>query len=280
MTTAWGAIPPPSPAVAQAAASMTLGQLVRPHGITHSLAGGQAGTIGKAILYKVMTWFAWLLLVFAGVGFFTGLPLLGAGLLVAAVLILVIGYLMLKRMAVKGAPASEYLYEYELGLACPTQDSAIAFRWSDIVQIYEDVIHYANNGIYRHTYNEYTLVASNGWKVKFSGQSNRNRPDQVFGLLPAFHQKVLEPLVSAAVNRINAGGQVPFGAVAIAGQGIVGPQGGVPWGRVSEMAAKDGKVRIKVDGQKWWSADSKTVPNFQVFWHLAEQLRAGQQQPR
>ncbi|RSM73828.1 hypothetical protein DMH04_40405 [Kibdelosporangium aridum] len=266
-------LPPPSPAVMHAAAAMGLGGLVATTHVMHSLAPPPGNPAAERWIIRL------LILVVAGclVGslmfFGSGNAAVGAAFLLPVVGVIVLAIVRGRRVRSAGPQPYEVAYRFQQGMVCPTVDNAVPFRWDSITQVYENVTHHYRGVQYANTTFEYTLVASNGWKVRFvsSDGSGPNKAQSV--LAPVIRQEVSDRILATATNQLNAGGHVPFGDVAIAQQGITGPAGPVPWWRVTELTTEHGVVTIKVDGHPWWSRHTRDIPNFQIFWHLTRQLR-------
>jgi hypothetical protein len=275
-------LPPPSPAVANAAAAMRLGGFVATHNAVHSLFARDPKPVARRkrlILVVVTVLLASMVLALTAFG--NGNGFLGAVLLVPPAAGLVVAIMQSYRVRKAGPQPHEIVHQFQQGLACPSPDGAVALRWDDIAQIYDDVTDHYRDTVYTHTSHRYTLVATNGWKIVLAGHGlDKNPKRPPFSLAPVLQQEVTQRLLSAAGAQISAGRHVAFGEVTIGPHGVATLTDSVPWSRVTGVTVKYGAVTVEVDGGKWWSQRVKAVPNLQVFWSLAQHLRSAAHQQR
>ncbi|MEV5703522.1 DUF6585 family protein [Actinoallomurus sp. NPDC052274] len=78
-----------------------------------------------------------------------------------------------------------------------------------------------------------------------------------------------------AVAAVQAGQTLTFGDISISREAVWASGKTVPWVQIQEIKVKDGRVSLRVHG-KWLSLTTtmvRSIPNFFVFYALAERLR-------
>ncbi|MDX3658962.1 hypothetical protein PV646_16790 [Streptomyces sp. ID05-26A] len=199
----------------------------------------------------------------------------------AGVVLTIVGFIAItqyeNRNDGKNKEAHEWVYVYGEGVALPARDGvpARAISWDEIEAIHQiSTDNYVN---YQHvfTVHAYRLVLRDGELVVFRGVE---QPDKV----PATEVRTLGPLLAKevfalrlppAVEAINEGRTVGFGPLALSGSGIVTPDGLVAWDEIEGLSTSAGDVVLTATRRKQGNYAIGDIPNFEVFWTLAQNLR-------
>jgi hypothetical protein len=75
------------------------------------------------------------------------------------------------------------------------------------------------------------------------------------------------------VDTLNANGDVLFDDVTINLRGITVPAGTVTWPELRDLQVGSGIVWLHTANKKPWQHKIVEIPNFPVFWTLAQELR-------
>ncbi|WP_199444363.1 DUF6585 family protein [Umezawaea beigongshangensis] len=271
------------PEVTIAAASRGLGRVTAVHRVPH-----RVGTAEEAAREKRADRRNGLLLlaVIAGplvVGLLLGLVTgsVGLGIGVGVVLALVgwgAGFYFANRGGDAGGEERDHVYVFGEGFALPAREGvpARAFTWADVDAVRRVVTDNHVNGQYVLTVHVYELVLADGELVVFRGteQPGRTSPTDVLELGPLLQREVFDRRLPPAVEAIDAGRTVTFGALALSASGITTPGGLVPWNAVRDLSTRAGQVVLAAAGGRPTTYPIGDIPNFEVFWTLAQNLRA------
>lgn len=177
-----------------------------------------------------------------------------------------------------GGEERERVYLFSEGFALPPQGEvpARAFTWAEVDAIHRVVTDNYVNGQHIITVHVHKLVLADGDLVVFRGteQPGKASPTDVLQLGPLLQKEIFDRRLPPAVDEINAGRTVAFGPLALSTSGITTPGGLVPWDSVRDLSANAGQVVIAPAGGRPWACAIGDIPNFEVFWVLAEDLRA------
>jgi hypothetical protein len=126
--------------------------------------------------------------------------------------------------------------------------------------------------IVRHVY---TVRRADGTKLVF-----RDNLRGVEALGDRLARETARYLFPHALAAYHAGGQVPFGDLAISKQGI--SRGGklLPWAEYQGVAVVNGVVRLQQRGKRfnWTAVQVRKLPNLLVFLNLLESVQREQRQ--
>ncbi|MGW6443477.1 DUF6585 family protein [Lentzea sp. NPDC055074] len=172
----------------------------------------------------------------------------------------------------------ERVYLYGEGFALPAQDGvpARAFTWDEVEAVHQIVTdNYVN---YQHifTVHAYRLVLPDGELVVFRGveQPDKVPATEVLKLGPLLMKEVFDRRLPLAVEAINADRTVGFGPLALSGSGITTPGGLVAWDEIEDLTTNAGQLVLTATRRKPGSYAIGDIPNFEVFWTLAQNLRS------
>ncbi|MDX8050810.1 DUF6585 family protein [Lentzea sp. BCCO 10_0798] len=209
----------------------------------------------------------------------TGSPGLGIG--VGVVLTLVAwgaSTYFMDRDDNQGNEDRERVYVFSEGFALPPQDRAPAraFSWDEVEALHRFATDNYVAGRLVITVHVYKLVLAGGELVVFRGteQPDKVSPTDVLQLGPLLQKEIFDRRLPPAVEAINAGRTVTFGALALSTSGITTPAGLAPWNTVRELSTSAGHVVITAAGGKPGTYEMGEIPNFEVFWTLAQNLHA------
>ncbi|GLY79758.1 DUF6585 family protein [Actinoallomurus iriomotensis] len=206
-------------------------------------------------------------LVLALIGLATGVVFLTIlGLIFAVVFGFQFGRIALLNQKKEG----QRLLLFEHGLVCVGVGGRIHVRRWDSTTVYQNTVrHYRNGGYVRTTYS-YRLIDPAGETLGLAG--GFHRPEE-WG--KAIQQAVTDAQLPRAVATIQSGGTLSFGDISLNRETVSASGKSVPWRRIQEIKVKDGQVSLRVEG-KWLSLTRtmvRSIPNFFVFYALAERLR-------
>lgn len=172
----------------------------------------------------------------------------------------------------------ERVYVFSEGFALPPRDGAPAraFTWDEVEAIHRFVTDNYVAGRLVITVHSYRLVLADGELVVFRGteQPDKVSATDVLRLGPLLQEEIFERRLPPAVEAINAGRTVTFGALALSATGITTPAGLAPWDTVRDLSTSAGHVVITAAGGRPGSYAIGDIPNFEVFWTLAQNLYA------
>ncbi len=265
--------------VERVAAEAGLGDVVEAYEVACSVVA--AGDLGKLKQVEVLQ----TVLIFVGLcvplGLFLLIWQLGAvGLAVGVVvgLLLLAGFLVVRRTSRARREKHELVYVFRDGFVLAGANVVRPFRWVDFPSAYQASTEHFVNGRLVATGYQFRLVHADGRRVTFNGaeQPDKGPSSDILELGPVVLQEVLDRRLPSVVETVNAGGRVEFGDVAIGPDGISTPDGGVPWGQLTILEARAGLLFVGAGGRKSWQGKIADIPNFAIFWQLAQELRARQ----
>ncbi|MCX2946928.1 DUF6585 family protein [Lentzea sp. NEAU-D7] len=170
------------------------------------------------------------------------------------------------------------VYVFSEGFALPPRDGvpARAFTWDEVEALHHFV---TDTYVARRlvvTGHVYKLVLAGGELVVFHGaeQPDKVSPTDVLELGPLLQKEIFERRLPPAVEAINAGRTVTFGALALSASGITTPAGLAPWETVRDLSVGAGQVVISAARGRPGTYAIGDIPNFDVFWTLAQNLHA------
>ncbi|HEX6340724.1 DUF6585 family protein [Umezawaea sp.] len=170
------------------------------------------------------------------------------------------------------------VYVFGEGFALPARDGvpARAVTWAEVEAVHRGVTDTYVDGKHVITVHAYRLVLPDGELVVFRGveQPGKMSRTDVVALGPVLQKEVSERRLPPAVEAINAGRTVDFGPLALSASGVTTPSGLVPWNSVRELSTGAGQVVLASAGRKPGTYPIFDIPNFEVFWTLAQTLRA------
>lgn len=271
------------PEVTVAASNRGLGQAEAAHRVPHRIGTEEEAAKEKSAEIRHG------LLVFAAIAspltiglllwWATGIAGLGIG--VAVVLTLVawgVSAHVMDRDDDEGDEDRERVYVFSEGFALPPRDGAPAraFTWDEVEAIHRFVTDNYVAGRLVITVHSYRLVLADGELVVFRGteQPDKVSATDVLQLGPLLQEKIFERRLPPAVEAINAGRTVTFGPLALSATGITTPGGLAPWDTVRDLSTSAGQVVITAAGGRPGSYEIGDIPNFEVFWTLAQNLHA------
>lgn len=261
------AVPPPSPAVLQAAEAHRLGEFVRGYTANCRTSdkpppgkGSQALMVVLFLAAAALPLTLWLL-----VAWWVGLILI-AGYAVALTVVL--------RKPVK------HVYEFRAGVVAPVKQGLDAVRWDEVACVYQSVTQHFVNGVYGSTGHSYRLVIGQNRHVSFHGSVDEQKPDKSLTDIDELGETVLREIpprhLQTAADTLNRGGEVPFDKITITPAALITPAGLTPWQEVRDLAAGGGHVAVHTAARKPWMIQIEEIPNFPVFWTLAKELQSRQ----
>jgi hypothetical protein len=271
------------PEVAEAAADSGLGEVKAAHLVPHKVvAPGEEQQAKRAELRNGLLVIAALaapLLVALLLWWATGS--IGTGIGVGAALVViglgVVTYLE-NRSGKERSEDLDRVFLFDDGFVLPAEgESPVrAFRWADVAAVHRTVTDNYVNRQPIFTRYSYRLVLEDGTPIVFQGNElpNKPSPTEIRKLAPVLEEEVCGRRLPLAVEAVNAGGTVQFGALAISSAGVTTPKGHLPWTAVGELSIGAGTLFVDAAGRKPEEHPIGDIPNFQVFWTLAENLRA------
>jgi hypothetical protein len=152
-----------------------------------------------------------------------------------------------------------------------------AFRWTDFAAIHRSATDNYVNAQHVFTGYSFRLVRPDGTRVVFQGSElpKKPSPTEILKLGPVLEEEMTTRLLPLAVEALNAGRVVEFGPLlAISATGIGTAKGHLPWSGVGELSIGAGNLVLGAAGGKPAVYPLGDIANFQVFWTLAQNLRA------
>lgn len=260
------AVPPPSPAVLEAATARGLGEFVRGYTAASRVGDQPPASKGRQAVLTGLVLAA------------TALPL-ALALLVA----LWVGLLLLAAAAVALVvwlrKPVKHVHEFRAGLVAQTNDGLGAVRWDEVAEVYQDVSQFFVNGVYGSTNHAYRLVTQDGRHLHVGGSVNEQDPAKSLTEIDELGEVLLREIpqrhLDTAVATLDAGGEVRFDKITITRRALTTPDATWQWHEVRDLAAGGGHIAVHTAGRKPWLLKIAEIPNFPVFWLLAQELRAG-----
>lgn len=258
-------VPPPSPAVLEAAKARNLGEFVR--GYTAAYRTSEKPPPGKAHNAGMFV------LVLAAAALPLALALLVVWWLgVVLIAVFAVGLTVWLRKPIK------HVFEFRAGLVGETKDGVDAIRWDEVAAVYQDVSQMFVNGVYGSTNHSYRLVKRTGGHVHVGGSVNEQDPAKsltdVDELGAVLTREIPERHLQTVVDTLNRGGEVRFDKITITQQAITTPDATTPWHEVRDLAAGGGHIALHTTGRKPWQLKIAEIPNFPIFWRLAKELQS------
>ncbi|MFB9832732.1 DUF6585 family protein [Actinoallomurus acaciae] len=205
--------------------------------------------------------------VLALIGLATGnIALVILGLIFAVIFGFQFGRLALLNRQKEG----QQLLFFDEGLVCVGVGGQIFVRRWDSTTVYQNTVRHYRNGAYVRTSYSYRLIDATGQTLGLAG--GFHRPEE-WG--QAIQQAVTDAQLPRAVTAILGGESLSFGDISLNRETVWASGKSVPWTRVQEIKVKDGRVSLRVEG-KWLALTTtmvRSIPNFFVFYALAERLR-------
>jgi uncharacterized protein DUF6585 len=205
----------------------------------------------------------------------TGNGGLGIGV---GVVVLAIGFGVLFIVLGADDQGPDRVYVCGDGFVLPAEDDVPprVFRWTDFTALHSAVNDTRVNG--QHVFTSYTfrLVQPDGTQVVFDGIEKPEEPSatEVLRFGPVLEEEVFSRQLPLAVEAVDAGRAVEFGRLAVTASGITTPKGHLPWAEVGHLSVAEGKLALGAASRKPAQYRVGEIPNFQVFWTLAQELRA------
>lgn len=257
------AVPPPSPAVLEAAKARDLGEFVRGYTATYRPSDGPPPGKGREVGMFVLV--------------------LAVAALPLAVALLVVWWLGVVLLAALAAGLTVWLrkpvkhvFEFRAGLVGQTKDGLDTVRWDEVAAVYQDVSQMFVNGVYGSTNHSYRLVRRTGGHVGVLGSVNEQDAAKsltdIDELGATLMREIPERHLATAVDTLNRGGEVRFDKITLTPQGIVTPDATTSWQEVRDLAAGGGHIALHTAARKPWQLKIAEIPNFPVFWLLAKEL--------
>lgn len=258
------AVPPPSPAVLQAANTRALGDYVR--GYTAQFRTGDKPPASKGaqalMVVGLLVASAVPLALFVLVAWWAGIAVLAAGAIGVTV--------WLRR-------PNKDVHEFRAGLVAVTKDGITPVRWDEVAAVYQQVQQIHVNGVYGGTNHQYRLPLLAGGHVTFGGSVNDQDPDKSDTSIDELGEAILREIparhLQTALDTLNSGGEVRFDKITLTLAAITTPAATTPWPEVRDLVAGGGRIALYTAAPKPWQLTIAEIPNFPVFWTLAQELR-------
>jgi hypothetical protein len=271
------------PEVTIAAANRGLGQAKSVHQVPHRVGTTEeaAKEKGAEIRNGVLVFAAIASPLTIGLLLWWATGIAGLGIGVAAVLTLVLwgaSAHFMDRDDREGKEDLERVYVFTEGFALPAQEKtpARAFTWDEVEALHRGVGDTYVNGKLVVTVHSYRLVLADGELVVFRGteQPDKVSTTDVLALGPLLQQEIFDRRLPPAAEAINADQTVTFGPLALSASGITTSGGLAPWDTVQELSTSMGQVVLTTVRGKPVTCPISDIPNFDVFWVLAQNLLA------
>ncbi|MBW4720306.1 DUF6585 family protein [Saccharothrix obliqua] len=151
-----------------------------------------------------------------------------------------------------------------------------AFRWDDFTAVHRVATDTYVNGQHAFTGYVFRLVREDGTHVVFEGGERQDKPlrNDILDLGPVLEEQVANRRLPIAVAEVNAGRPVEFGALTVTAAAVATPKGVVPWQDVDVLSIGGGHLFLGARGGTPATYPIGDIPNFPVFWTLAQNLRA------
>ncbi|MCO6003375.1 hypothetical protein NE236_00085 [Actinoallomurus purpureus] len=205
--------------------------------------------------------------VLALIGLATGVIVL---VVLGAIFAVVLGYRIVRLALLNRQKEGQQLHFFEHGLVCVGVGGRITVRRWDSTTVFQNTVRHYRNGAYTGTTYSYRLIGPAGDTLGLAG--GFERPAE-WG--QAIQQAVTDAQLPGAAATIQAGGTLTFGDISINRETVGASGKSVPWSQIQEIRVKDGLVSLRVQG-RWLSLTTtmvRSIPNFFVFYALAERLR-------
>nr|CEL13150.1 Chaperone protein DnaK [Kibdelosporangium sp. MJ126-NF4]CTQ98838.1 Chaperone protein DnaK [Kibdelosporangium sp. MJ126-NF4] len=179
-----------------------------------------------------------------------------------------IGYLHSISSNKKTAGMRLELFEHGL-VSVSSGGQSLSLRW-DSMTVYQSIVRRIVNGA-ASTFYTYTLYGPDGTTVRL--RSEELQMAETWG--PAIQNAVTAAQLPTAIATLERGGTLTFGDISLNVDSVTANGETRRWWEVKKVDVSDGHVVIRV--QDKWLALSHTavsqIPNFVVFYELAERLR-------
>lgn len=270
-------IPPPSSIEIQAAREKRLGALVET--LNANLWISKPKTEGRR-LPAGLVWVG-LLLAF-------GLPLItmvvvkvltGSDIAFLLGILVLVGeaaalWILARRPPRAGESRGKVVHLFELGFVC-AGDQPKAYRWSEVPTIYIAKTRVHMSGAYAYTNFSSRMVTTDGREVALAGvDSEGSAPAKtdIARLTQVAANEVYRRQLPVATAEVDAWGVVEFGDISVTRDGIHAVSGKILWPQITEVKVSDGKLTIRVPGQKRFTCEADEIPNFAVFMALVDRF--------
>lgn len=142
-------------------------------------------------------------------------------------------------------------------------------RWDDITAIWQSITHHKSSGITVQTTHLYTILLSNGEKLKFS--DDVKNVEQLGNMI---QQEVVKRLLPKAAETLKSGGTVNFGKLSVSPQGLSNSRETIPWDQVQKVSINHGYITVRKQGKllNWSHITVAATPNVFVFLSLVDQI--------
>ncbi|MEU7875614.1 DUF6585 family protein [Dactylosporangium sp. NPDC049140] len=158
------------------------------------------------------------------------------------------------------------------GFVRATAAGVQAYRWDQIVTIYQSIIRQQVYGATTNTNYIYALQFADGRALTLNNFSADMR---VLG--PILQEQVARVQVPRALQYLHAGRPIPFGAYTLTNAGVTNGGKSAPWSEIGGLKVANGALRLsRRDGKAILGGRKvSTIPNFLTFATLVERM-AGQ----
>jgi hypothetical protein len=207
-----------------------------------------------------------------------------AGLVTGEVVLLILGgipalflaYRMLRLASLNRQKEGQQLLFFDQGLICVGAGGRLSVRRWDSCTVYQNTVRHYRNGGYTHTTYSYRLIGPDGDTLGLAGgfQNPAEWGQRI-------QQAVTEAQLPRAIGALRQGAPLTFGDITLTRDGVFAGKKSVPWPQVQEIRVKDGTVSVRVAG-KWLSLTRtmvRDIPNFFLFYEVAERLRLAAARP-
>ncbi|MBS2535413.1 hypothetical protein KGQ20_21855 [Catenulispora sp. NF23] len=159
---------------------------------------------------------------------------------------------------------------FESGLTVlADQQQILVFRWHDTTALQRIVEHRRNGTLLRTTY-QYQLTGPDGVPLTLAGGL---ADPQKWGR--EIQDGITRARLPVALQTVASGSALAFGPIEVNRRTVTAGGRSVPWSDVERIKVDKGEVSVRVAG-KWLAlirTDVSRIPNFFVFYALAEALR-------
>jgi hypothetical protein len=158
-----------------------------------------------------------------------------------------------------------------------TKDGVTSLRWDEVAAVYQQIEKIHVNGVYGGTSHQYRLPLLAGGHVTFGGSVNDQDPDKSATHIDELGEAILREIparhLQPALDTLNRGGEVRFDKITLTLTAITTPAATTPWHDVRDLVAGGGHIALYTRAPKPWQLKIAEIPNFPVFWTLAQELR-------